>query len=288
MNKKKLNITDIFEAKNPKQDKQAYKLTMLTAYDATSAKLAERAGVDLILVGDSLAMTMQGANDTNAVSLEEIIYHTKIVVANAPNTLVVADMPFMSYEIGVEQALSNAGRLFRESGVRALKLEGGKNILPQVKALVQAGIPVMGHLGLTPQRANMFGGFKAQAKTANSALELLQDAKYLEEAGCFSLVLEAIPSMVAQVVSQSIKIPTIGIGAGNTCDGQVLVFHDVLGLSDHTPRFVKKYANLAQPIQEALKNYIYEVQNEQFPMEEHTFTMPTTELETFLTSISKK
>ncbi len=282
MNKKKLNILDIFEAKNPKDGNLPRKLSMLTAYDVSSARLAEGAGIDMILVGDSLGMTMQGNSDTNSVSLDEMIYHTKIVVKNAPNTFIVGDMPFLSYEQGVEKALESAGRLFRESGVRALKLEGGRNILPQVAALCRAGIPVMGHLGLTPQRANMFGGFKAQAKTAKDAMELLEDAKALESVGCFSIVLEAIPAIVAKTVSENIKIPTIGIGAGCDCDGQVLVYHDMLGLSGFTPRFVKKYLDLSDPIQNAIKNYISEVQGGSFPSNEHTFSMLEGEVNQFL------
>lgn len=282
INQKKKSSTDIFEAKNPKKNNPAYKLSMLTAYDATSARLAERAGVDIILVGDSLAMTMQGEKDTNSVTIDEMIYHTKMVVKNAPNTFIVADMPFLTYEISVQDALYNAGRFFREGGVRAVKVEGGTSILPQVKALTDAGIPVMGHLGLTPQRAAIFGGFKAQAKDAKSALELLKDAKALEEAGCFALVLEAIPAAISKFVSEAIKIPTVGIGAGSDCDGQVLVFHDMLGLSDFTPRFVKKYAELGDLAKTAIQDYIHDVKNSSFPSEEHTFSIAEDELQKFL------
>lgn len=282
INQKKKTSVDIFEAKNPKNNNIAYKLSMLTAYDATSARLAERAGVDMILVGDSLAMTMQGNNDTNGVSMDEMIYHTKMVVKNAPNTFIIADMPFLSYETSVQDALSNAGRFFREGGVRAVKVEGGLSIIPQVKALTEAGIPVVGHLGLTPQRAATFGGFKAQARDAKSALKILEDAKLLEEAGCFALVLEAIPAPIAKYVSGAIKIPTIGIGAGNACDGQVLVFHDMLGLSDFTPRFVKKYAELGGLVQNAIQDYIHDVKNSTFPSEEHVFSIADKELQEFL------
>lgn len=270
---------------NIKEYKNVKKLTMVTAYDACSARLVERAGIDMILVGDSLGMTMQGNNDTNSVSLEDMIYHTKIVCKNAPNTFVVADMPFMSYEISVPQALENAGRIFRETGARAVKIEGGETILPQIKALINAGIPVMGHLGLTPQRAAMLGGFKAQAKTSLGAKKLLEDALMLEDAGCFALVLEAVPAKVAAVISQKLTIPTIGIGAGNACDGQVLVFHDMLGLSDFTPRFVKKYAELGSMAVNALQEYVKEVENGTFPNDEHTFSIADDEWNNFKNSL---
>lgn len=273
MNKK--TILNIKECKNIK------KLTMVTAYDACSARLVERAGIDMILVGDSLGMTIQGNADTNSVSLEDIIYHTKIVCKNAPNTFVVADMPFMSYEISVPQALENAGKIFRETGARAVKIEGGETILPQVKALINAGIPVMGHLGLTPQRSAMLGGFKAQAKTALGAQKLLEEALLLEEAGCFSLVLEAVPAKIAHVISKKLSIPTIGIGAGNGCDGQVLVFHDMLGLSDFKPRFVKKYAELGDLAVKAMQEYAKEVETGAFPAEEHTFAIADEEWDKF-------
>lgn len=268
---------------NIKECKNVKKLTMLTAYDACSARLVERAGIDMILVGDSLGMTMQGNSDTNSVSLDDMIYHTKIVCKNAPNTFVVADMPFMSYEISVPQALENAGRIFRETGARAVKIEGGETILPQIKALTDAGIPVMGHLGLTPQRAAMLGGFKAQAKTAEGAKKLLDDALLLQAAGCFAIVLEAVPAKIASVISQKLAIPTIGIGAGSGCDGQVLVFHDMLGLSDFTPRFVKKYAELGDLAVKAMQEYAKEVEENTFPSQEHTFSISDEEWNKFTT-----
>lgn len=272
---------------NIKESKNQKKLTMITAYDAASARIAEKAGIDMILVGDSLGMTMQGNNDTNSVTLEEMIYHTKIVVKNAPETFVVADMPFMTYEISAQQALENAGEIFRRTGARAVKMEGGKNILPQITALCQAGIPVMGHLGLTPQRAAMFGGFKAQAKTAQGVLELLEDAKLLEQAGCFAVVLEAVPHKAAQYVTENLSIPTISCGAGRHCDGQVLVFHDMLGFSDFTPRFVKKYANLGELAVNAVQEYIKEVEDSTFPDESHSFTISDSEWEDFLSKAKK-
>lgn len=278
----KKTILNIMEAKNKK------KLSMITAYDVTSAKIAERAEIDMILVGDSLGMTMQGNNDTNSVTLDEMIYHIKIVAKNAPNTFIVADMPFMSYEISAEQALENAGRIFRETGARSVKMEGGKNILPQIRALTNAGIPVMGHLGLTPQRAAMLGGFKAQARTAKGAKELLEEALLLQEAGCFALVLEAVPYKVAEVITKRLSIPTISCGAGKYCDGQVLVFHDMLGLSDFTPRFVKVYANLAEQATQAIKTYIQEIEEVTFPEEKHSFTIADEEWEKFINTIDKE
>lgn len=269
---------------NIKESKNVKKLTMITAYDASSARLVEKAGIDMILVGDSLGMTMQGKNDTNGVTMDDMIYHADIVCKNAPDTFVVVDMPFMSYEISVEQALENAGRIFRETGARAVKIEGGETILPQIKALVDAGIPVMGHLGLTPQRAAMLGGFKAQAKTAVGAKKLLEEARMLEKAGCFALVLEAVPHKVADVITQKISIPTIGIGAGNGCDGQVLVFHDMLGFSDFTPRFAKRYAELGDLAVKAIQEYIGEVQESTFPGKEHTFTIADEEWDKFINS----
>lgn len=268
---------------NIKECKNVKKLTMLTAYDACSARLVERAGIDMILVGDSLGMTMQGSSDTNSVTLDDMIYHTKIVCKNAPNTFVVADMPFMSYEISVPQALENAGRIFRETGARAVKIEGGETILPQIKALTDAGIPVMGHLGLTPQRAATLGGFKAQAKTVEGAKKLLDDALLLQAAGCFAIVLEAVPAKIASVISQKLAIPTIGIGAGSGCDGQVLVFHDMLGLSDFTPRFVKKYAELGDLAVKAMQEYAKEVEESTFPSQEHTFSISDEEWNKFTT-----
>lgn len=275
----KKNILNIKECKNRK------KLTMITAYDAATAKIAERAGIDMILVGDSLGMTVQGNADTNSVTLDDIVYHTKIVAKNAPNTFTVADMPFMSYEISPGQALENAGRIFRETGARAVKMEGGKNILPQIKALTDAGIPVMGHIGLTPQRAAMFGGFKAQARTAQGAAQLLEDALLLENAGCFAIVLEAVPAAVAQCITQKLTVPTISCGGGKFCDGQVLVIHDMLGLSDFTPRFVKKYANLGDLAVQAVQDYINDVEKNAFPAEEHSFSIDENEWELFKKSL---
>ena len=255
------------------------KISVLTAYDYPTAHLVDAGGADIVLVGDSLGMVVLGRKDTLGVTLDEMIYHTRAVVPAVNNALVVAYMPFMTYEPGVAEALANAGRLVRESGARAVKLEGGRLIAPQVKALVDAGIAVMGHIGLTPQRAAVLGGFVVQGKTAAQAEELLKDAKALQEAGCFSIVVEAVPAPVAKKITESIEIPTIGIGAGPHCDGQVLVLHDMLGLNPgHVPRFVKKYAQLAKAGEEAVREYIREVHSGEFPGKEHSFSMSEEEL----------
>ncbi len=268
-----LTSRDILAAKGQR------KLAVLTAYDYSSAMLVDEAGVDIILVGDSLGMVMLGREDTLSVTLEECIHHTKAVLRGTRRALVVADMPFMSYEAGVNEALHNAARLCQESGVRAVKVEGGRWILPQIEALVRAGIPVMGHLGLTPQRAAVLGGFKVQAKNAEAALQLIKDALALQEAGCFSLVLEAIPAPLARRVSERLAIPTIGIGAGNGCDGQVLVYHDLLGLyKDFTPRFVRRYAALGPIIRDAVAAYADDVRQGAFPTSEHAFSMSDEEI----------
>lgn len=272
-------ILDIINAKNVR------KLVMLTAYDAPGARIAEAGGADLILVGDSAAMTVLGRPDTNSISMDEMLHHARAVTAAARSALVVGDMPFLSYESGPDDALRNAGRFFREAGIRALKLEGGRQIVPQIKALVGAGIPVMGHLGLTPQRAAMLGGFKAQARTAEGAQKLLEDALALEDAGCFAMVLECVPAPVAAAVSARLRIPTIGIGAGPDCDGQVLVFHDLLGLSDFRPRFAKAYADLGRVASEAVAEYAREVREGAFPAPEHCFSIRPEEWQAWQTRL---
>ena len=259
--------------------KNQRKIATLTAYDYPTAYMVDAGGADIILVGDSLGMVMLGRRDTLGVTLDEMIHHTRAVVAGVKAALVVADMPFMTYQPGVAEALSNAARLARESGARAVKLEGGRLVAPQVRALVDAGIPVMGHIGLTPQRAAVLGGFKVQGKTAAQAKALLDDAKALEKAGCFAIVLEAMPAPVAKKITESIGIPTIGIGAGPHCDGQVLVLHDMLGLNPgHVPRFVKQYAALAAEGGRAVQDYVREVQSGEFPSKEHSFSMSAEEL----------
>lgn len=260
-------ILDIISAKNVR------KLVMLTAYDAPGARIAEAGGVDMILVGDSVAMTVLGRPDTNSMSMDEMLHHARAVAGTTRSALVVGDMPFLSYESGPDEALRNAGRFFREAGIRAVKLEGGRQIVPQIRALAGAGIPVMGHLGLTPQRAAMLGGFKAQARTARGAQTLLEDALALQEAGCFAVVLECVPAPVAAAVTARLRIPTIGIGAGPDCDGQVLVFHDLLGLGGFKPRFAKAYADLARVASEAVADYAREVREGAFPAPEHCFSM---------------
>lgn len=248
------------------------KLTMLTAYDYSTAKLIDSTGVNSILVGDSLGNVMLGYEDTISVTMEDMIHHGKAVCRGAKNALVIVDMPFMSYQISVEQALENAGRLMKETHCQAVKLEGGKNICPQIKAMVAAGIPVCAHLGLTPQHINAFGGFKVQGKTEMAAKQLLEDAKAVQDAGAFALVLEAIPAKLAKLITQTLDIPTIGIGAGNQTDGQVLVYADLLGLfSDFTPKFVKRYANIATLIDQAVKNFIDDVDKQTFPGPENQY-----------------
>lgn len=258
------------------------KLAMLTAYDAPSAALVDSADVDMVLVGDSLGMAVLGRQDTLSVTVDEMVHHCRAVSSVVRRALVVGDMPFMSYESSPEQAMRNAGRLMIEGGVRAVKLEGGRAVLPQVQALVAAGIPVMGHLGLTPQRFAALGGFKMQSKSAEAAANLCKEALALQQAGCFALVLECIPTEVARRASRMLSIPTIGIGAGPDCDGQVLVFHDMLGLNTgHTPRFVKRYAQLADQISQAVSDYVRDVRGGTFPAEEHTYHMSPEELQYF-------
>ncbi len=261
-----------------RESKGHKKLAMLTAYDYPSALLADTAGVDMLLVGDSLGMVVLGQDDTLNVTVDIMVHHCK-AVAHAQKrpearALIVCDMPFLSYEDSVQSALRNAGRLMAEGGARAVKLEGSFAILPQIKALIAAGIPVMGHIGLTPQRVSTLGGYKVQGRTAKAAAQLLEEAKALEEAGCFSIILECVPHQVANIITQTISIPTIGIGAGKDCDGQVLVFHDMLGINPkHTPKFVKKYANIAEQMQSAIHSYVTEVKQNTFPYEEHQFSL---------------
>lgn len=265
-----------------RQSKGDRKLTMLTAYDYSSATLVDECDIDMILVGDSLGMVMLGRDDTISVTMDEMVHHTKAVVRGTTRSLVIADMPFMSYEVSIEDAMRNAARLFQEGGARAVKLEGGHTVVPQVKALVNAGIPVVGHIGLTPQRVASLGGFKVQGKTAEAANTLLEEAKALEAAGVFCIVLEAIPAPIAARITQELSIPTIGIGAGAECDGQVLVFHDLLGLFDRfVPKFVKQYANLRETAASAISDYKREVEDGSFPAPEHTFGMPQHEKDKF-------
>lgn len=263
----KNTTTSIMQMKN-----SGHKISMLTAYDYTTARLLDEAGVNTILVGDSLGNVILGYEDTISVTVEDMIHHSAAVARGAKNALVVTDLPFMSYQTSVYDAVVNAGRLMKEGRAGAVKLEGGKEVCPQIKAIVSAGIPVVAHLGLTPQSINTFGGFKVQGKTEAAAKKLIEDAKAVEEAGAFLLVLECVPAKLAKLVSESINIPTIGIGAGAGCDGQVLVIYDMLGMfSDFKPKFVKHFANAGDVIREAVKTYIAEIDDGTFPAEEHCY-----------------
>lgn len=256
------------------------KLTMLTAYDYSTAKLIDEAGVNSILVGDSLGNVILGYEDTISVTMEDMIHHGAAVARGAKNVLVVIDMPFMSYQTSVYDALVNAGRLMKEGRGDAVKLEGGVEVCPQIKAIVDAGIPVCAHIGLTPQSINAFGGFKVQGKSEAAAKKLLEDAKAVEEAGAFAVVIEGVPAKIAALITEQLHIPTIGIGAGKDCDGQVLVYQDMLGMfSDFTPKFVKRYANIGEVMKEAFQNYIKEVQDGIFPAEENTYKVDDSVIE---------
>jgi len=268
--------------------RQREKIVMVTAYDAPSGRLADKAGVDLILVGDSSGMVVHGRESTVPVTLDEIVFMTQWVTRGAKRPIVVADMPFGSYETSNEQAVANAIRLVKEGGADAVKLERGGTSVARAKAIVDAGIPVMGHVGLTPQTATVLGGFKAQGRTADRARQLLDDAVALQEAGCFAVVLEAVPSAVARAVTQALGVPTIGIGAGPDTDGQVLVWHDMLGYYEgHAPRFVKRYADLGETIVDALGRYAEDVRSGAFPEEQHTYKMPAEELAAFEASAAQ-
>lgn len=253
-------------------------ISMLTAYDFPSAQLVDAAEVDMILVGDSLGMVVLGYDSTVPVTMEEMLHHCRAVARGATHAFLVGDMPFMSYQADTAEAVRNAGRLLKEGNMDGVKLEGGRDTAATITAIVKAGIPVQGHIGLTPQSISQLGGYRIQGKTAVSAATLMDDALALQDAGCFSIVLEAVPAVVASRITARLDIPTIGIGAGAGCDGQVLVFHDVLGLYDtRLPRFVKQYANLRQPIIEAFRSYIREIKSRQFPEEKHTYAMKSGE-----------
>lgn len=265
----KNTVTTFLKAK---QD--GIKLSMLTAYDYSTAKLISSANINAILVGDSLGNVILGYEDTISVTMEDMIHHSQAVARGAGDTMVVIDMPFMSYQTSVYDALKNAGRLMKEGRGNAVKLEGGKEVCPQIDAIVSAGIPVMGHLGLTPQSVNALGGYKVQGKTEESAKRLVEDALALEKAGVFAIVLECVPAELASFISKKLTIPTIGIGAGAGCDGQVLVYQDMLGMfSDYVPKFVKKFANVGDMLTQAFKDYDNEVKSGVFPAKEHTYTI---------------
>jgi 3-methyl-2-oxobutanoate hydroxymethyltransferase len=273
----KLPLTELAEMK-----RRGDRIVMVTAYDAPGARFADGAGIDVVLVGDSAAMVVLGHDSTVPATMDEMLVLTRAVTRGARRPLVIADMPFGSFQVSDEDALGNAIRFVKEAGADAVKLEGAGATLSRVRALVGAGIPVMGHIGLTPQSATMLGGFKAQGRTAEKAQRLVDDARALEAAGCFALVLEAVPSPVATRITETLAIPTIGIGAGAGCDGQVLVYHDLLGLYEaRAPRFVKRYGALADEIRAALEKYAEDVRTGRFPEEQHGYSMPDEELELF-------
>jgi len=273
----KVSILDIQKRKD-----EGVPITMVTAYDFTAASLIDQTDVDMILVGDSLGMVMLGYESTVAVTMDEMIHHAKAVARGAKRPFLVGDLPFMSY-VDTAEALRNAGRHLKEAGMHAVKLEGGREVALTVEVLVQAGIPVMGHIGLTPQRISKLGGFKVQGQTAVDAERLLQDAIALQNAGCFSIVLEAVPGKIAEKISEALTIPTVGIGAGAGCDGQVLVYQDMLGMSEkYLPRFVKRYAEIGDITINAMQQYVTDVQNRTFPGQEHTYKIKRAELDAFL------
>ncbi len=273
----KLPITELRELKARRQP-----IAMITAYDAPSGRLADAAGADMILVGDSAAMTVLGHDSTVPATVDEMLVLTRAVTRGARRPLVVGDMPFGSFQVSDEAAVENAIRFVKEAGADAVKLEGAGPMLSRARAIVGAGIPVMGHIGLTPQSATALGGFRAQGRTAAKALELLDDAEALEAVGCFSIVLEAVPAPVAATISERLSIPTIGIGAGAGTDGQVLVWHDLLGLYEgRAPRFVKQYARIGEAIQSAVESYVDDVRSRRFPEDVHTYSMPDDELTDF-------
>ncbi len=274
MEREKITIPDILEKK-----RQGQKITMLTAYDYPTALLVDRAGIDMILVGDSLGMVVLGYETTVPVTMDEMIHHTKAVVRGARFALVVGDMPFMSYNTSEKDAIVNAGRFIKEGGADAVKLEGGTTVQSIVETIVRAGIPVMGHIGLTPQTISQLGGFKVQGRSAEAAKKIIEDAKALEDAGAFSLVLEAIPAEIAERITRTVRIPTIGIGAGISCDGQVLVYQDMVGLFDRfVPKFVKQYSQVGEIMLDSFKQFKEEVEKGIFPGKEHSFRMGQKEL----------
>jgi 3-methyl-2-oxobutanoate hydroxymethyltransferase len=275
MSTEKVTVLDVQNAKS-----EGKKLVMVTAYDYPSGLLADEAGVDIVLVGDSLGMVVLGMEGTVEVTMEHMIHHIKAVVRGCKKPLVVGDMPFMSYNIAIGEAIYNAGRLVKEGGCEVIKLEGGIDFAATIEAIVKAGIPVMGHIGLTPQTASALGGFKIQGRDASAAKQIIDDARAIEDAGVFSIILEAVPAALGKLISAAVNVPVIGIGAGPDVDGQVLVYHDVVGLYDRfVPKFVKRYANISSQILEALKEYKKEVQAASFPGPEHSFKMPDEALE---------
>ncbi len=264
----RVNINQVKDFK-----KKGEKFAMLTAYDYATARMVDNAGVPLILVGDSLGMVVLGYDSTIPVTLDVMLHHTKAVVRGSQKALVIGDLPFMSYHLNVEQALANAARFLQEAGAQAVKLEGGVNVAEKVERIVSCGIPVMGHIGLTPQSVNQFGGFRAQGKTVETARKLIEDACALDAAGAFAVVLETVPAELARIITQKISIPTIGIGAGPYCDGQVQVINDILGMSDFTPKHAKLYANASEVMTQAIRQYQTEVVSGSFPTAKESLTL---------------
>ncbi len=274
---KKKTVHDFIQMKQSGE-----KISYLTSYDYPSAYFAEKAGMDMLLVGDSMGMVVLGYSTTVPVTMDDMIIHARAVRRGAPNTFIVGDLPFMSYQESPQQAVHNAGRFYKEAEVDAVKLEGGRKVADRIRAIVDSGMSVMGHIGLTPQSSGQLGGFKAQGRTAESAWEILLDAKAVEESGAFSVLLEAIPPEVGKGITQAIKIPTLGIGAGMHCDGQILIISDMLGAFEaFTPKFVKRYANVGEIMVKAFREYISDVKSQKFPEEQHTYRMPPEEAKRF-------
>ena len=284
MTQTKVSTFDLLQAKQ-----QGRKLVMVTAYDYPFGLMAEQAGVDIVLVGDSLGMVVMGLEDTVAVTMEDMLHHAKAVARGCKRALLLGDMPFMSYNTSIRDAIINAGRMLKEGGCDGVKLEGGLDFGPTVEAVVKAGIPVQGHVGLTPQTAGALGGYKLQGKDAKAAMKIIDDAKALEDAGVFSIILEKVPAPLGKLVAESVQVPVIGIGAGKDVDGQVLVTHDLLGIFDKfTPKFVKQYAQIRTQIVEALNKYKEDVVSEVFPEPEHSFSMPAENLEELIKQMKNR
>ena len=280
----RLTIRDLQKMKD-----EGEPIAMLTAYDAMSARTSEAAGVPILLVGDTLGMVVQGRNSTIPVTLEHMIYHCEIVSRVTERPFIVGDLPFMTYTVSVEQAMQNAARLMQESGVSCVKMEGGEFLAPTIRRVVEAGIPVMAHIGLTPQSVNQFGGFRVQGRQLDSARQLIRDAKAIQDAGAFAVVLELVPAPLAQLITNMLHIPTIGIGAGEGCSGQVQVFHDILALfDDFIPRHTKRYANVGELIEAAISHYVGEVKEEVFPTADHSFKMSDEVLTTLRSELDIK
>jgi 3-methyl-2-oxobutanoate hydroxymethyltransferase len=283
MTKTNISIFDLLQAKQ-----QGRKLVMVTAYDYPFGLMADQAGVDIVLVGDSLGMVVMGLTDTVAVTMEDMLHHAKAVARGCKRAFLIGDLPFMSYNTSIRDAIINAGRMLKEGGCDGVKLEGGLDFVPTVEAIVKAGIPVQGHIGLTPQTAGALGGYKLQGKDAKAARKIIDDAKALENAGVFSIVLEKVPAPLGKLVAENIHVPVIGIGAGKDVDGQVLVTHDLLGIYDKfSPKFVKQYAQIRNQIIEALNQYKKEVVSEVFPGPEHSFSMPAENLEELINQMKR-